>query len=757
MSEGNFKIGDQITAQITRIVPAGIGVKTAMGGKKGFIRKRELVWKRSSDIDVNEMSFNKGDLLSVVVLECRKDGGLTLSLRRAKRDPWVEIEQGKYQFNQTITGKVVNITSYGAFVEIEPGVDGLLRTENIPHGHYKEIQNLLWVGDYVNAVITKVDTSKREIDLSIEARLVQLKRARKISARFSITKKVATSSHAESKGFSRINTQILGEKIRCILIVDDDAEFSNSLAEWLSKLGYTVETVDTGKKALETEFLYDLVFLDIDLPDANGIDIADKLLQTAPSKKIIFCTGLFWLEKGAAIPDDLEVAAVILKPLDFSEVVNILRAFEEGTQKKLPLKDTKLAKRDTNFLERISVAFDTDQYLRISLEKTLAELREMTNAKTAIVFSMDTITRRISITASSGLDNAGAVREKIQSLRFSQVKNVAIDNAEIAKANIPYRSKHFEKMFIALDYFKSCVGLPIPQVEEDIKYALFLLNFSSKMSMAKDLARGHSYLIATELQNKKFRFLIEKTQRSLVTGQLASSLLHEIRNKVNRVEQHAQLMKLDRDELKRDIDAKALSVWAERFEERVSKILNANAELRELTLEYLGLMGIEKLASVDINQILRKTIRQIRSTADDNRVTIVSKLDSTLPNTTTIQLRLEQVFLNVALNAIQQMAMSNSFGKQLKIISQYDHQDKNHPIKLRFLDEGPGIHRKRWDWIFKMGTSTREGGAGLGLFGSKGILESMGGKISVESSYMFVGSQFLIELPVLSSEEIADV
>ncbi len=108
----------------------------------------------------------------------------------------------KYQKDQIITGKVVNITSHGAFVEIGPGVDGLLHTKNVPHGHYKEIQNLLWVGDYVDAVITKIDISKRELSLSIEARLAQLKRAREISAQFGHKKEPEDNSYTETKYFS---------------------------------------------------------------------------------------------------------------------------------------------------------------------------------------------------------------------------------------------------------------------------------------------------------------------------------------------------------------------------------------------------------------------------------------------------------------------------------------------------------------------------------------------------------------------------
>ena len=67
----------------------------------------------------------------------------------------------------------------------------------------------------------------------------------------------------------------------------------------------------------------------------------------------------------------------------------------------------------------------------------------------------------------------------------------------------------------------------------------------------------------------------------------------------------------------------------------------------------------------------------------------------------------------------------------------------------------PGIHRQQFAWGFEMGTTTRENGAGLGLFISKGLIESLGGKLSIEESVMFAGTTFLVELPEILTEEVA--
>jgi len=65
----------------------------------------------------------------------------------------------------------------------------------------------------------------------------------------------------------------------------------------------------------------------------------------------------------------------------------------------------------------------------------------------------------------------------------------------------------------------------------------------------------------------------------------------------------------------------------------------------------------------------------------------------------------------------------------------------------RFKDNGLGIHRQLWERIYDLGFSTKEGGTGLGLYIAKGLVESLGGHIKVEESYILVGSTFLVELP----------
>lgn len=75
--------------------------------------------------------------------------------------------------------------------------------------------------------------------------------------------------------------------------------------------------------------------------------------------------------------------------------------------------------------------------------------------------------------------------------------------------------------------------------------------------------------------------------------------------------------------------------------------------------------------------------------------------------------------------------------------------DQDRLVQVRFKDTGPGIHYKLWEKIFDLGFTTRDGGSGLGLYIARSLVESMGGRIIVENSFIPIGTTFLIELPTL--------
>ena len=93
-------------------------------------------------------------------------GKISLGLKQNQPEPWSVIDEN-YQVGQVIEGKVVQIKEYGAFVELEPGLDGLVHISEVAHKRVANIGEELEVGQVVSAKILEIDKDRKRISLSI--------------------------------------------------------------------------------------------------------------------------------------------------------------------------------------------------------------------------------------------------------------------------------------------------------------------------------------------------------------------------------------------------------------------------------------------------------------------------------------------------------------------------------------------------------------------------------------------------------------
>ena len=97
-------------------------------------------------------------------------GKISLGLKQTQPEPWTVIDD-KYQVGQLLVGKVVQIKEYGAFVELEPGLDGLVHISEVAHKRVTDLNDELKVGQEVNTKILEIDKEKKRISLSIKETL----------------------------------------------------------------------------------------------------------------------------------------------------------------------------------------------------------------------------------------------------------------------------------------------------------------------------------------------------------------------------------------------------------------------------------------------------------------------------------------------------------------------------------------------------------------------------------------------------------
>jgi ribosomal protein S1 len=142
--------------EITSITPFGVFVK--FDSLEGMVHVSELSWEKIAD---PKKHFKIGDSLKVKVVEVNdKEGKITLSHKQTLPNPWEKIAE-KYPEGKKIKGKVTKIVDFGAFVELEPGIEGLI--------HVTETTGPLSEGDEVEARLVEVDPKKQKIALSLKA------------------------------------------------------------------------------------------------------------------------------------------------------------------------------------------------------------------------------------------------------------------------------------------------------------------------------------------------------------------------------------------------------------------------------------------------------------------------------------------------------------------------------------------------------------------------------------------------------------
>ncbi|MEG1480117.1 MAG: 30S ribosomal protein S1 [Kiritimatiellia bacterium] len=161
-----YPVGCRITGKVRNFTTYGAFVEMEEG-IDGMIHVSDMSWTRK----INHPSevLQKGQAVEAIVLEIDANAQrISLGLKQAQTDPWSSIAS-TYQIGQVVKGKVSKIASFGAFIELEDGVDGLVHISQISDQHIEKVKDALKVGQEVEARIVKIDRDERRIGLSIKA------------------------------------------------------------------------------------------------------------------------------------------------------------------------------------------------------------------------------------------------------------------------------------------------------------------------------------------------------------------------------------------------------------------------------------------------------------------------------------------------------------------------------------------------------------------------------------------------------------
>jgi small subunit ribosomal protein S1 len=164
--EKKFTIGSRVKGKIRNMTAYGAFVELDEG-IDGMIHVSDLSWTRK----INHPSevFKKGDEVEAEVIDIDKTNQrISLGIKQLSEDPWKNIDQ-KYKIGDLVNGKVTKLASFGAFVQLQDDIDGLVHISQLSEDHVAKVKDVLKVGQEVEARVIKVDKVERRIGLSIKA------------------------------------------------------------------------------------------------------------------------------------------------------------------------------------------------------------------------------------------------------------------------------------------------------------------------------------------------------------------------------------------------------------------------------------------------------------------------------------------------------------------------------------------------------------------------------------------------------------
>lgn len=753
-TRGELRVGQTVTVHITRVLAGGLLVDIPGYHAKGLIRTRELAWETETK-PTRQQGYHVGDSLDALVLGRRSDGRIELSRRLLETDPWADLTS-KLRVGQRVEGTVTSVTDYGAFVELDVGVTGLLHVSQLPSWVKSAPAELFWPGDRVKVVIESIRIHKRRIGLSmleLAGNRWQKKDAVDGTAATPFPERQRPSTSGDGHDVRmRLPLELLLQRPpQIILVVEDDPEQRQAVAGWLRQAGQRVYTAGSGELAVEmlANLVPDVALVDVGLPGITGIETMHRLLGQLPDLHAAVMTDWSRANDHQA---ELEVLAtrgirLLLKPLLPVDLLEFLfddqRSMAPGAPVSKEAASPGLIKSETPPSGRGDS--------RVVILQALQHLQRQTGAAKTVVFALDPVQRKVDIVAQVGREPLD--QKALLNLVHSPVRDVAEDGLIVRTDDIRSADRSRFRYLVPLIPFASCIGVPIT-ANVPLRYALFVFHprssvFESAHENAMIVAAA---AVANVMERQSMIQQMGELQRLALLGQLTRALVHEVNHRLSPIgfaldTLKGQCQDIDRMMIDSPDEAGRELHYARSSLDHLAQAVSALVH----TARLFGHMArVEREPQILLPGKLAEEVAEIvRDTANRDRVTIGVETPTHLHITTGQVTLVQQILLNVVLNAIQQISETRpKQGGHVRLWFE-DKVEAGRPLVcINVEDDGPGIHRRLWDRIFELGFTTRKEGSGLGLHVSRSLAESLNGRVYVADSHILWGTTFTVEIPL---------
>lgn len=165
----SLNVDDIVEGKVMRFTDYGAFVD--IGGVDGLLHISEISWGK---LKHPQEILKIGDIINVKILAMNEEKGkISLGLKQTMPEPWSVIER-KYEIGQIVKGKVVQIKEYGAFIELEAGLDGLVHISEIANKRVNNVSEEIELGQEIEAKILELDVDRKRISLSIKDATLEL-------------------------------------------------------------------------------------------------------------------------------------------------------------------------------------------------------------------------------------------------------------------------------------------------------------------------------------------------------------------------------------------------------------------------------------------------------------------------------------------------------------------------------------------------------------------------------------------------------
>ena len=493
----------------------------------------------------------------------------------------------------------------------------------------------------------------------------------------------------------------------------------------------------------------EVALIDIELPDQNGIQVMRQLRTAWPEMRCILMTGQCETHEGdselAAFMDD--GVALLCKPFRPDELLACLYDHLTGAKPQAANKISEpRAAAPPSSKDVISSHSD-----RLWLTKSLTRLHNLTRANLVALFVLDPASRQIRLVEQVGKPTLKT--GVLPTLIHSPVRDVAEDGLTLRALDANEAAGPRFRHLFSMVSFGSSLGVPVP-AELSERYALFLFFSQPTLTSAAEVIEAHTTAtaaaLAAWLERRQFTTQVAGLQRVMLLGQLSRSLIHEVNNQRQNLPPAVAMLKKRHQAIAKFAETEPTQLaWEITEAEGLLQDLGQELDrLVDATQPFMFLTRQDQREFLLLDQMIGAAADMVRDTAHRANVTLVLQNLASFCHTRIPAATLQQVLVNLLLNAIQQIELTHGRrgGQVMVRLTQTQHDGKV-SYRIRVEDDGPGIHRRLWERIFEMGYTERAEGSGMGLFISRNLIETLGGRLFVTESAVGWGSAFVVELP----------